>query len=146
MAATTPRPARSDAADARTTVASATCVTSWAKPARRTIRSTELAQKNSDASDDQCQSPTDQSTGLKALGGNRKEIEIHAGYYSDEKVIFKGIITCTGIKLNQNRPSVLTIECKDEAVKLTIGRKNKYFYESTDSDVVEEIAGAVVCH
>jgi Rhs element Vgr protein len=33
------------------------------------------------------------------------------------------------------------VECKDAAVKMTVGRKSKYFYESTDSDILEEILG-----
>ncbi|HFC01307.1 MAG TPA: type VI secretion system tip protein VgrG, partial [Phaeodactylibacter sp.] len=68
-----------------------------------------------------------------------KKIEISAGYNSDETVIFKGIIIKHGIKIRQNGNAVLIIDCKDEAVKMTIGRKSKYFYESKDSDVIAEI-------
>ena len=35
--------------------------------------------------------------------------------------------------------SSLKVECKHEAVKMTLGRHNKYFEESTDSAVIEEI-------
>lgn len=69
-----------------------------------------------------------------------KEIEIAAGYQSDEETIFKGIVIKHSIKIT-NGTSLLIIECKDEAVKMTIGRKSKYFYESKDSDVFEEILG-----
>ena len=68
-----------------------------------------------------------------------KKIEIKAGYNSDEATIFKGIIIKQGIKIQKNGNSTLTIDCKDEAVKMTIGRKSKYFYESSDSDVMEEL-------
>ncbi|UGU16066.1 type VI secretion system tip protein VgrG [Sinomicrobium kalidii] len=67
-----------------------------------------------------------------------KKIEVTAGYHSDETTVFKGIIIKHNIKI-RNNTSLLIIECKDEAVKLTIGRKSKYFYESKDSDIFEEI-------
>lgn len=69
-----------------------------------------------------------------------KKIEIKAGYHSDEESIFKGIIIKHNIKIRKNS-SMLIIECKDEAVKMTIGRKSAYFYESKDSAIFEEIIG-----
>ncbi|WP_024769974.1 type VI secretion system tip protein VgrG [Aquimarina macrocephali] len=68
------------------------------------------------------------------------EIEITAGYHSDEETIFKGIVIKHNIKIRPNG-SYLIVECKDEAVKLTIGRKSKYFYDKKDSDIIEEIVG-----
>lgn len=67
-----------------------------------------------------------------------REIEIKAGYHSDEETIFKGIVIKHSLKIKPNR-ALLIVECKDKAVKLTIGRKSKYFYESSDSDIFEEI-------
>ncbi|MET0395052.1 MAG: type VI secretion system tip protein VgrG [Chitinophagaceae bacterium] len=70
------------------------------------------------------------------------EIEIRAGYQSDEETVFKGIIIRHGIKIIRDRQSVLEIECKDVAVKLTAGRKNKYFLSESgmkDTEVIEEI-------
>jgi len=69
-----------------------------------------------------------------------QEIEISAGYHSDEETIFKGIVIKHSIKV-KNGTSLLIIECKDKAVKMTVGRKSRYFYESKDSDVFEEIMG-----
>ncbi len=69
-----------------------------------------------------------------------KAFEVHAGYHSDELVIFKGIIVKSSIKAQKDRTSVFRILCSDKAVKLTVGRKNKYFYDSTDSDIIREIA------
>ncbi|MEP0266727.1 type VI secretion system tip protein VgrG [Dokdonia sp.] len=69
-----------------------------------------------------------------------KEIEITAGYHLDEETIFKGIVIKHNIKVRDN-VSYLIIECKDKAVKMTVGRKSKYFYESTDSDIIEELIG-----
>ncbi|MGF2411130.1 type VI secretion system tip protein VgrG [Ferruginibacter sp.] len=67
------------------------------------------------------------------------EIEIQTGYHSDETTIFKGIIIKHGIKILRDRHSVLDIECKDVVIKTTAGKKNKYFYDSKDTEVIEEI-------
>ena len=67
------------------------------------------------------------------------EIEIQAGYHSDESTIFKGIIVKHGIKIIRDSQSLLEIECKDVAIKTTAGKKNKYYYDSKDADVIEEI-------
>jgi Rhs element Vgr protein len=64
------------------------------------------------------------------------EIEIRAGYHSQEEVIFKGIIIRQGIRSDVSRPPRLVVECRDKAFKMTIGRKNRTFAESTDSDVI----------
>lgn len=67
-----------------------------------------------------------------------KEIEITAGYHLEEETIFKGVVVKHNIKI-RNGSSYLIIECRDKAVKMTLGRKSKYFYESTDSDIIEEL-------
>ena len=67
-----------------------------------------------------------------------KEIEIKAGYHSDDETIFKGIVIRHNLKIRPNQ-SFLVIECKDKAVKLSVGRKSKYFYESKDNEILEEI-------
>lgn len=70
-----------------------------------------------------------------------KAIEIKAGYHSDDETVFKGIVICHNLQIRRDKAQ-LVVECKDEAVKLTIGRKSKYFYESKDSDILEEIVGS----
>jgi len=67
-----------------------------------------------------------------------KEIEIKSGYRTDEQTIFKGIVVKHGIKVRKQN-SVLAIECKDKAVKMTGACKSKYFKEVTDSDIIEEL-------
>ncbi|MDO3423369.1 type VI secretion system tip protein VgrG [Chryseobacterium sp. APV1] len=67
-----------------------------------------------------------------------KEIEITAGYHSDEESIFKGVVVKHNIKV-RNGSSYLIIECRDKAVKMTLGRKSKYFYDSKDSDIIGEL-------
>ncbi len=79
------------------------------------------------------------SAGELFIPGN--EVEIKAGYHADEDTIFKGIITKHSIQARKGKPSYLILEMKDASVKMTIGRKNKYFEEVSDSDIFEEIIG-----
>ncbi|MDO9615797.1 MAG: type VI secretion system tip protein VgrG [Bacteroidota bacterium] len=70
-----------------------------------------------------------------------KKIEIKCGYQSDNNTIFKGIIIKMSIKIRAGGASMLVLECRDETVKMTIGRKSKYFLEVKDSDIISQIAG-----
>ncbi len=70
--------------------------------------------------------------------GNR--IEIKVGYSSKNKTVFKGIVVRHAMKIKNQGASTLEIECKDVAVKMTAGRKNKYFFDSTDSEIIESVA------
>lgn len=67
------------------------------------------------------------------------EIEITAGYHGDEEVLFKGVVIRHGLQAFRHKPSFLRIECRDAAVKLTVGRKTGYFYDETDADIIESI-------
>jgi len=68
------------------------------------------------------------------------EIEISAGYASEEEIIFKGIVMRHGLRIVRGRFS-LEIECKDVAVKASVGRKNKIFEAKPDSDIISEVLG-----
>lgn len=67
------------------------------------------------------------------------EIEIKAGYQQDNSTIFKGIIVAQKLRVRENSNPVLIVECRDAAYKMTLGRKNKYFEDLNDSDILEEI-------
>lgn len=67
-----------------------------------------------------------------------KQVEITSGYYSEEETIFKGIIVKHRIKVRDNL-SYIILDCKDEVVKMTLGRKSAFFYDSSDSDVIETL-------
>lgn len=67
-----------------------------------------------------------------------KEIEIKVGYSSDEQTIFKGIVIKHSIRVRKKN-SLLIIECKDKAVKMTAACKNKYALDTKDSDIMEEL-------
>ena len=61
------------------------------------------------------------------------------GYGSLERAVFEGIIIKHSIQLKQGSATSLTIELKDEAVKMTVGRKNKIFENKTDSIISTDI-------
>jgi phage protein D len=67
-----------------------------------------------------------------------KEIEIQVGYSNDEKTLFKGIVIKHSIRV-RDKNSLLIVECKDKAVKMTVACKSKYFVDVKDSDVIEEL-------
>lgn len=67
------------------------------------------------------------------------EVTIKAGYAQDEKVIFKGIITKQSIKAPLKAPSTLMLELRDKSVKTTINRKNKYFFDKKDDEIIGNV-------
>ena len=67
-------------------------------------------------------------------------IKIQLGYHGDAETVFEGIIVKHGIKVRQQSSSLLVIEAKDKAVKLTMARKSVYHINKTDSDVISDLA------
>ncbi len=70
-----------------------------------------------------------------------RKVEIQLGYRSQNEPVFKGIVVKHSIKIRKNG-SLLIVECRDEAVKMTSGAKNRYFTDKKDSDIMEEIIGS----
>lgn len=70
-----------------------------------------------------------------------KEIEVKAGYHSKEDTVFKGVIVGQGLRMAKGGPSLLMIDCRDKATKMTVGRKNAYFADMKDSEIMDEIIG-----
>ena len=70
-----------------------------------------------------------------------KTVEVSAGYASDESVIFKGIIVSHGISIMGRNETKLVIECKDQAVAMTIARKNANYLKKKDSDIISTLIG-----
>lgn len=69
-----------------------------------------------------------------------KEVEIKVGYKSSTESIFKGVVVKHGLSVSETGGPKLEIEAKDKALKLTIGRKNKYFEKKKDSEIISSIA------
>lgn len=70
-----------------------------------------------------------------------KKIEIQLGYQTNAETVFKGIIIGHGNRISSNS-SELIISCRDDAVKLTVQKKNAHFNDVTDSDVASQIIGS----
>jgi Rhs element Vgr protein len=70
-----------------------------------------------------------------------KKIEIQFGYRSQNQTVFKGAIVKQHIKIRKNG-NVLTVDCSADAVKATSAKKNRYYIDKKDSDVIEEILDA----
>ncbi len=80
------------------------------------------------------------SSGDLFVPGN--EAEIKAGYHNREDTIFTGIITGHTIKSIENGNPLLQVDLRDKAVKMTGGRKNRYFESVKDSEIIEELTSA----
>ncbi len=68
-----------------------------------------------------------------------KSITVKAGRDGENNQLFKGIIVKHGIKVKENGKTELILDCRDEAVKMTIGRHNYYYEEIKDSEIMEEV-------
>lgn len=68
------------------------------------------------------------------------EIKIQLGFDGHAVTVFEGIIVKHGIKIKQVGSSLLMIEAKDKAIKLTGSRKSAYFIGKNDSDIIKELA------
>ncbi|MDB4533902.1 type VI secretion system tip protein VgrG [Vicingaceae bacterium] len=68
-----------------------------------------------------------------------KEIEIELGYKGTNKPLFKGIIVRHSIKSSGALGIYLKIECKHSALKMTLGRKVRYFEEKDDKAIITEL-------
>ncbi|MFC1603756.1 type VI secretion system tip protein VgrG [Planctomycetota bacterium] len=68
-----------------------------------------------------------------------KEIEIKLRYEkTSDETVFKGPVVRHGVEASESG-SVLTVEMKDAAVKLTHTRKSIVFHEQTDNEIISQI-------
>lgn len=68
-----------------------------------------------------------------------KEIEILAGAGNDKASLFHGVVVRQSIKVRDQRPTQLVVECRHKAHKLTVGRKAAYYLDKTDSDILSSL-------
>lgn len=66
------------------------------------------------------------------------EIEILAGSADESETLFKGIVVKHSLKMREHTAPQLILECKHAAATLSVGRKNAYFFDQTDSDVIAQ--------
>jgi Rhs element Vgr protein len=70
-----------------------------------------------------------------------KKIEIRLGYRDETETVFTGIIVKNRVRVRRNG-TMLSLECRDQAVRMTSGRKSRFYTDSTDSDVIDELIGS----
>jgi Rhs element Vgr protein len=70
------------------------------------------------------------------------EIAIEAGYDCANRTIFKGIITQQSIRINEAIGAALEVECRDAAIKMTVGRKSLSFTAKKDSELISAIVNS----
>lgn len=68
-----------------------------------------------------------------------KSIVIHIGFDGDNKQVFKGIIIKHTVKVKENGNTQLLVECRDDAILMTISRHSRYFLEVKDQDVFDSL-------
>lgn len=79
------------------------------------------------------------SSGSLFVPGN--ELKISAGYDNrGESEIFRGVIVKQGIEIRRDQPSRLVVEAADEAIRMTLERKNGIFEKIRDSELIEKLA------
>lgn len=69
------------------------------------------------------------------------EVTIKGGYEQSERVLFKGIVVKHSIKAPLDGASTLMLELRDKCVKMTINRKNKYYSNKLDSQIITTLTG-----
>jgi Rhs element Vgr protein len=69
-------------------------------------------------------------------------IRISAGYGDDEQTIFEGIVVKHSIHIGRENEARLLVECRDKAVKMTVGRKNATYSKMLDSAVIGNLISA----
>lgn len=70
-----------------------------------------------------------------------KKIVIKGSYQQKKQQIFAGIVIKHGIKISTNNDSLLVVECKSEAVKLSVARHNVNYKDKKDSDIISQLIG-----
>lgn len=71
------------------------------------------------------------------------EVEILAGSTAEPVSLFKGLVLRQSLKVRDHTAPQLIVECRHKAAKLTVGRKDAYFFDQSDADIISALlAGA----
>lgn len=81
------------------------------------------------------------STSSSSLFVPGTPITIEAGYDSTNQTIFSGIVTQQSLSVTDTMGSMLEVECRDTAIKMTVGRKSLSFTNKKDSDIISSVIG-----
>jgi Rhs element Vgr protein len=67
-----------------------------------------------------------------------KQVEIRLGYRSQNDTVFKGVIIKHSIRIRKN-DSLLSVECRDAAFKMTHASQSRFHVDKQDSDIMDEL-------
>ncbi|WP_374454965.1 type VI secretion system tip protein VgrG [Nocardioides sp.] len=69
-----------------------------------------------------------------------RPIEIRLGYRGETETVFKGLVVTHRIRVRKNG-SLLSLECRDEAIRMTRGRRSRLHLDTTDGDLIDGLIG-----
>lgn len=69
-------------------------------------------------------------------------IAVRLGRDGTNTQVFKGIVIRHSIRVKENGQSELSVDCRDEAIRMTVGRHSKYYLNVLDSDVMNTLVSA----
>lgn len=69
-------------------------------------------------------------------------LTIKAGYGQAQSVIFDGIIVRHGVRITGENDARLVVECRDAAVRMTVGRRSANHVDTTDADIIRALIEA----
>lgn len=69
------------------------------------------------------------------------KVEILAGAGSGPVSLFTGIVVRQSLKVRDHTAPQLVVECRHAAVKLTVGRRSRYFLDQSDADAISAMLG-----
>lgn len=70
-----------------------------------------------------------------------QKVKIEVGYESVNTPVYEGIVVSQKVLIKGENTSLLVVECKDEAIKATVARKNRVFEKKKDSEAVSAALG-----
>lgn len=69
-----------------------------------------------------------------------KQIELRLGYRGDTEPVFTGLIVSHRVRVRKDA-TLLSLECRDKAVRMTTEPKSRYYVDTTDGDILDELLG-----
>lgn len=70
-----------------------------------------------------------------------QKVKIEVGYESANTPVYEGIVVSQKVLIKGENSPLLVVECKDEAIKATVARKNRVFEDKKDSEAVSAALG-----
>jgi Rhs element Vgr protein len=69
-----------------------------------------------------------------------RQVELRLGYRGATETVFKGLIVKHRVRVRKDA-TLLSLECRDKAVRMTMARRSRYYLDTKDSDLLDELLG-----